>query len=89
MPDSLTVPPAVRAQGAAGQNVNNKVSSAIHLRFDIRASSLPEHIKARLLVLDARHARWRRRHQGTGTSHAGHESRGGWRDSTNSSVASA
>ena len=41
---------AVRAQGAGGQNVN-KVSNAVHARFDIMASSLPEPIKARLLGL--------------------------------------
>ncbi|HZQ59810.1 MAG TPA: alternative ribosome rescue aminoacyl-tRNA hydrolase ArfB [Casimicrobiaceae bacterium] len=40
---------AVRAQGAGGQNVN-KVSSAVQVRFDIRASSLPDEVKARLLA---------------------------------------
>ena len=41
---------AMRAQGAGGQNVN-KVASAVHLRFDIAASSLPEDVKLRLLAL--------------------------------------
>ena len=41
---------AIRAQGPGGQNVN-KASSAVHLRFNIVASSLPEHIKERLLAM--------------------------------------
>ena len=44
---------AVRSSGAGGQNVN-KVSSAVHLRFDIAASSLPGGVKARLLALQDR-----------------------------------
>ncbi len=50
IPDSEIDIQAIRAQGAGGQNVN-KVSSAIHLRFDIGASSLPDFYKQELLKL--------------------------------------
>jgi len=53
IPGNEIVISAVRSRGAGGQNVN-KVATAIHLRFDIRNSSLPEFYKERLLALDDR-----------------------------------
>jgi len=53
IPDEEIHLSAIRSQGAGGQNVN-KVSSAIHLRFDIKSSSLPEFYKERLLSLKDR-----------------------------------
>ena len=51
IPDNELELTAIRAQGAGGQH-ENKTSTAIHLRFDIRASSLPEYYKERLLALN-------------------------------------
>jgi ribosome-associated protein len=50
IPDHEVEISAIRAQGSGGQNVN-KVSNAVHLRFDINASSLPEDVRERLLKL--------------------------------------
>jgi hypothetical protein len=77
IPDEELEITAIRAQGAGGQHVN-KASTAIHLRFDIRASSLPEFYKEKLLAAthhlltaDGRY------HQGAGVPQPGNESRSG------------
>lgn len=51
IPDNEVIMTAIRSQGAGGQNVN-KVSTAIHLKFDIISSSLPAAVKQRLLMLN-------------------------------------
>lgn len=71
IPDGELEITAIRAQGAGGQHVN-KTSTAIHLRFDIRASSLPEYYKERLLAashhLISRTIRWNKYRQYSGSS---------------------